>query len=89
MVFYIFFNFTLVIELLSFQVWHFVNIAAPPKQTWSQRSKTHFLYNQDIKSTQWQITSIIKKKEHVQNFSYFWSDRYISQYTVYFDINVI
>ena len=82
----LYFDFTLlVIELLIFQVWQFVNIAAPPKQTWSQRSETHFLYNQDIKSTMWQITSIIKKMEQVQTFSYFWSDdRYISQYTVYF-----
>ena len=37
------------------------NIVAPPKQTRSQRSKTHCLYNQDIKSTKWQITIIIEK----------------------------
>ena len=40
----------------------FLNIAALPKQTWSQRSKTHCLYNQDIKNTKWQITIIIEKK---------------------------
>ena len=27
----------------------FFNIVAPPKQTWSQRSKTYCLYNRDIK----------------------------------------
>ena len=40
----------------------FFNIAAPPKQTWSHRSKTHCLYNQDIKSTKWQIMIIIEKR---------------------------
>ena len=40
----------------------FFNIAAPPKQTWSQRSKTYCLYRQDIKSTKWQITVIIEKR---------------------------
>ena len=40
----------------------FFKIVAPPKQTRSQRSKTHCLYNQDIKSTKWQITVIIEKK---------------------------
>ena len=38
------------------------NIVSPPKQTWSQRSKTHCLYNQDIKSTKCQIMIIIEKK---------------------------
>ena len=44
----------------------FFNIVAPPKQTWSQGSKTHCLYNQDIKSTKWQVTVIIEKR--VENF---------------------
>ena len=38
----------------------FFNIVAPPKQTWSQQSKTYCLYNQAIKSTKWQITVIIE-----------------------------
>ena len=54
--------FWLLLKLLSFQVWQSVNNAAPPKQTWSQRSKTHCLYNQDIKSTKCQITGIIAKE---------------------------
>ena len=39
----------------------FFNIVAPPKQTRSQRSKTHCLYNQDMESTKWKITIIEKK----------------------------
>ena len=41
----------------------FLDIVAPPKQTCSQRSKTYCLYNQDIKSTKWQITVIMGKRE--------------------------
>ena len=40
----------------------FFIIVAPQKQTGSQRSKTHFLYSEDIKSTMWQITVIIEKR---------------------------
>ena len=59
----LFFYFTaLVTELLRIQVFFFL-IVAPPKQTCSQRSKTYCLYNQDIKSTKWQITVIIEKRE--------------------------
>ena len=50
----LFFSFLLVtgvIKLLSLS-----------KQTWSQRSKTHCLYIQDIKSTKCQITGIIEKQ---------------------------
>ena len=48
-----------VIKDLSF---FFIIIVAPPKQTWSQRSKTYCLYNQDNKSTKWQVTVIIEKR---------------------------
>ena len=42
---------------------------------------THCLYNQDIKSTKWQIPIIIEKKSgRLLIYSYFLSDhRYISQ----------
>ena len=49
-----------VIKDLSF---FFFLIVAPPKQAWSQQSKTYCPYNQDIKSTKWQITVIIEKRE--------------------------
>ena len=53
----------------------FFNNVASPKQTCSQRSKTCCLYNQDIKSTKWQITVTIEKREEdFLNYCYFLSD---------------
>ena len=54
------------------------------KQNWSQRSKTHSLYNQDINQVS-DNRQHQKKMEHAQTYCYICSDdRYISQYTVYF-----
>ena len=52
----VFYFFILLLRLLSYSGFKFVVFwyCRPTKtKTWSQRSKTHCLYNQDIKSTKW------------------------------------
>ena len=51
----LFFNFTPSVRVIEDLSLLFFNIVAPPKQTKSQRSKTHCLYNKDIKSRAYQL----------------------------------
>ena len=59
----VFYLFILLLRLLSYEGFKFFfKYCCPTKTNLITASKTHCLYNQDIKSTKWQITVIIEKR---------------------------